>query len=171
MDPAHLHLLINHLPVLGTVFGILLLLYGMLAEKHEVTQASLGLFVLVGLGAVVAYLSGEGAEDVVEGLPGVAESIIETHEEAALIALVAAIVLGVAALLVLVFLRKQTPRWAVVTTLVLALGTAGVMAWTANLGGQVRHTELRDAASTPAVQQDATTGAVPDDHEDERDED
>jgi formate hydrogenlyase subunit 3/multisubunit Na+/H+ antiporter MnhD subunit len=171
MDPAHLHLLINHIPVLGTVFGILLLLYGMLAQKHEVTRASLGLFVLVGLGAVVAYLSGEGAEDTVEGLPGVAESIIETHEEAALIALIAAIVLGVAALLGLVVLRKQTPRWAAVTTLVLALGTAGVMAWTANLGGQVRHTELRDEASTTAVQQDAPSETARDDYTEERDDD
>jgi uncharacterized membrane protein len=166
MDPAHIHLLVNHIPVLGTVFGILLLLYGMLAQKHEVTRASLGLFVLAGLGAGVAYLSGEGAEDTVEGLPGVAESIIEAHEEAALIALIAAIVLGVAALLALVFLRTETPRWAAVTTLVLALGTAGVMAWTANLGGQIRHTEIRDAALTTTVPNGAETGPAFDDHDD-----
>lgn len=169
MDPAHIHLLINHVPVLGTVFGLLLLLYGMLARKHEVTRASMGLFVLVGLGATVAYLSGEGAEDTVEGLPGVAESIIEAHEEAALVALIAAIVLGVAGLIILAIWRKETPRWAAVTTLVLALGTAGVMAWTANLGGQVRHTEIRDGAMTTTVQQDAPSETALDDHNDERD--
>jgi uncharacterized membrane protein len=166
MDPAHIHLLSNHIPVLGTFFGLLLLLYGVLAEKQEVSRASLGLFVLSGLGAVVAYLSGEESEDVVEGLSGGAEAFIEAHEEAALIALVAGIVLGVAALLVLVFLRKQTPRWATITMLVLALVTGGVMAWTATLGGQIRHTEIRDAALTTTVPNGDPADAAFDDHDD-----
>ena len=34
MNWAHLHLLINHIPVLGTVFGTLLLIFGM-AKKNK----------------------------------------------------------------------------------------------------------------------------------------
>jgi len=169
MDPAHIHLLTNHIPVIGTLFGLVVLLYGMLGKKHDVTRASLGLFVLAGSGAGIAYLSGERSEDTVEGLPGVTEAFVEAHEEAALIALIAAIVLGVVALLVLLFRRQQIPRWATVTTLVLALGTMGVMGWTANLGGQIRHTEIRDATLTVTVPNGGEVPAAHDDYDDDGD--
>ena len=169
MDPTHIHLFINHVPVLGTIFGALLLLYALVAKKQEVLLASMGLFVIAGLGAGIAYLTGESTEHTVEGLPGVAESFIEAHEEAALIALIAAIVLGVGALLILLFGRKRTPRWAAIATLVVALGTSGVMTWTANLGGQVRHTEIRDAALTVSPSDEAESDQGERTTENERD--
>jgi len=46
MNWAHVHLLLNHLPVVGTFFGVLLLLLALLRKSEELKRVSLGVFVL-----------------------------------------------------------------------------------------------------------------------------
>jgi len=149
MTAAHFHLIVNHIPVLGTLFGAGILLAGLWWKQDAVVRVALGLFVIAGVGAAGAYVSGEGAEEIVEGLPGVTEAAMEAHEELALYAFIAAIVLGVAAIGALAAYRSRSiPRTASVVLLGLSLGVFGVMAATANLGGQIRHTELRAGAAS-----------------------
>jgi hypothetical protein len=62
---------------------------GGMTEKHRVLF-SLGVFVFTALLALPVYFIGEPAEEVVEHLPGVAKSLIEKHENAALFALLMA---------------------------------------------------------------------------------
>jgi hypothetical protein len=55
---------------------------------------------------------------------------------------------GVVALVGLAGLRaKPVPQWFGVALLILSLPAAGMMVWTANLGGLIRHPEIEDAAS------------------------
>jgi uncharacterized membrane protein len=145
MNGAHLHLLLNHLPVIGTIFGLLLLLFALLRKSEEVKRVALGVFVFAALAAVPTYLTGEPAEEVAEHLPGVAKALIESHEEAALFALIAAGLTGLVSLGGLFLSRRadKLPQWMVIAPLALALITSGLMGWTANLGGQIRHTEIR----------------------------
>lgn len=153
MNGAHFHLLLNHLPVLGTAFGLLLLLFALLRKSDELKQVSLGVLVLTALSAVPAYLTGEPAEEIVENLPGVAKALVEQHESAALVALSAALATGVVALAGLWLARgnKPLPTWAMLATLFLGLAASGLMARAANLGGQIRHSEIRqDFSSSPA---------------------
>lgn len=152
MSDVHLHLLLNHLPILGTLFAFVLGLYGALRRQPDVVRAALLALVVTGIGSVAALRTGEGAEDAVEHLPGVSESILHEHEEAAESANIAAILLAVAALGVLVWRRTKpdigTPATAVV--LAGALVVFGLMARVGNLGGQVRHTEIRDGTAPEA---------------------
>ena len=69
MNGAHWHLLINHIPVLGTIFGLGLLAFGWWRKSEEIKKAALGTFVIIALGAVAAFLTGEPAEDTVKGVP------------------------------------------------------------------------------------------------------
>jgi len=144
--------MINHLPVVGTIFGVLLLLLALLRKSEELKRVSLGVFVLTALLALPVYFTGEPAEKVVEHLPGVAEPLIEEHENAALFALLTAGGAGVVALAGLILFRraKKLPGWIVAATLVLSLATSGLMGWTANRGGQIRHTEIRADFKAPA---------------------
>ena len=144
MDTAHFHLVLNHLPVLGTLLGAVGLAYGLWRKSHDVVAFSLGLFVLSGLAAGAAYLTGEGAEEVVERAVGTSEVLLEQHEDASFYALIGAGVLSVFALATLAFFRKTVPRTVSAVLLVLAVGVGGLMAWTANLGGQIRRPELRN---------------------------
>lgn len=148
MNPAHLHLLLNHVPVLGTLFGVALVLLAMRWRSRDLEAAALWVFLATAIAAVPVYLTGEPAEEVVESLPGVTEAAIEEHEEAALMSLWAVETLGLIALAGLILGRggRTAPRVLRVATLVVAVAAAGLMAWTANLGGQVRHTEIRPAS-------------------------
>ena len=157
MNGAHLHLLINHIPVLGTVFGLALLAFGAWKGSDELRKAALGTFVIAALAAAATYLTGEPAEDVVKGLPGISRPLISRHEDAAGIALGGIIVLGVLALGGLIWFRwgRQMKTWFSVLLLGTAMIVTGLMAWTANLGGQIRHTEIRpDAVPLTSSQSD-----------------
>lgn len=147
MNDAHYHLLLNHLPILGSLFGALLLASGFFTKSVSVLKAGMTTILIVSLLTMPAYFTGEAAEEVVEHLPGVRHDDIEAHEEAAEFALWAMGAAGAAALMGLLTTssrssRSQRPKtWAVVTLFV-TLGAFGVMAWTGVTGGQIRHSEL-----------------------------
>jgi len=156
MNAAHFHLLLNHIPILGTIFGVVLLAYGFFRRYDEVQKASLGLLAVAGLTAIAVYLTGEGAEEAVEDLAGVTHDLIESHEGAGKVALISGIATGVVSLLGLVVaaMRQQVIRWTVILTLIVGLATSGIMGWTAYLGGQINHPEIRSttaASSSTAV--------------------
>lgn len=149
MNFAHLHLLINHVPVIGAVGGVLLLGWALYRRSAELTKVSLGLFALLAVAAGAVYLTGEPAEEVVEGLPGVTDALIERHEEAALIATVALGLTGLLSLAGLLAFRDEPngiPRTFSTLALVLAFVATGAMGYTANLGGHIRHSEIRAGA-------------------------
>jgi hypothetical protein len=153
MNFAHIHLILNHMPVIGIPGALLFLAIG-LYQKNIGTQRT-ALFVLVGLAVLVlpVYFTGEPAEEVIEHLPGFAESFIEPHEDAAIFSLVLTLVTGVFAIVTLWF-QKDPKKGSLLTKGTFAFGCLAVASlfYTANLGGQVRHTELRPGAAveTPA---------------------
>ena len=151
MNTVHLHLLLNHLPVVGTVIGTLLLAVALLRRSDELGRISLGLFGLLGVIALGVYLTGEPAEDAVEKLPGVSHALLDRHQDAALVATIVLGVIGAAALAsLLLYRRRALPRWVTVLGFGAALAASATMAYTANLGGQIRHTEIRAGAVLPA---------------------
>lgn len=145
MSWAHVHLALNHVPVVGLLIVLLLLAVARLRSSTELTRASYALLVLLGVTAVVVYLTGEPAEELIENLPGFSEALVEEHEEVALIATIGMGVLGLVALVGLIRFRppRIEPAWYGRGVLLLALLMGGVIVWTANLGGQIRHSEIR----------------------------
>lgn len=144
MTPAHVHLLVNHVPILGTFFGLLVLAYGTFRGNKQIQGTAYLLFILSALGGVVAYLTGEGAEDLVEKIAGISENAIEAHEEAAVYSLIASIVLGLISAAGVFLGRIKTTyesRFAIAIGLV-ALFSFSVGARVGFLGGKIRHTEL-----------------------------
>ena len=149
MNVAHLHLLLNHLPVLGPIFGLALLLLGLWRESEPFKRVALGVLLVAALLAVPVYLTGEPAEDAVQMLPGVSKAITEKHEEVAVVAFTAMVALGAIALGGLIRYRgsRAVAPWFATVLLAATLLTSALMAWTAGLGGQVRHTEIRPASA------------------------
>lgn len=152
MSTVHIHLILNHIPVLGAVFCFVLLLTALIRRSDELLKASLAGFVIVALMAVPVYLTGESAEEVLESLSGVSEMFLEQHETWALLSVIALGVLGLISLGGLALSHRQgmIPRPLIGVLIALTLVTCGVVAQTANLGGQIRHAEIRPTFAAAA---------------------
>ena len=145
MNAAQIHLVMLHFPIAGVFLGLLFLAWGLLRKSGGAKKAGLALFLISGLTILPVFLSGEGAEEIVENKPLVTEAIIEEHEEAAERAFYITLVLASLALATLLAEKRQF-RFATTmsaTTLALGIVSAGLLAQAAHLGGMIRHDELR----------------------------
>ncbi len=145
MSSAHWHLVLVHVPVLFVPFALLLLIFGLWWRQATLQKLAAGLFVASALVAIPAFLTGEPAEEQVEDLPQVSESAIKVHEEAAELGFYVTLVGGGLGLGALLTSRREKLRHLLQMGLV-AAGIASSLALlrAANLGGQVRHSEIRD---------------------------
>jgi uncharacterized membrane protein len=109
---------------------------------------------------IVAFLTGEPAEEVVEKLPTVSRDFLEQHESVAKIAMYGGVGAGIVSLfaLLLSWRREETLRvWGVVGLLA-GLVVSGMFGYTAFLGGKVNHPELRNEGGyTPGGEQEYET--------------
>lgn len=146
MSLVHLHLLLNHVPVVGTFFALLLFAAAILLRETVSTKFALAFSAALAVVALAVYFTGGAAEEAVEKLAGVTERAIEQHEEAAEVATIAMSIFGAMSLTALVIFRKRrVPRWVGVAGFAGTVVLSALMGWTANLGGQIRHTEIRSA--------------------------
>lgn len=129
------------------MFAFLLLVFALVRRSDDARIMSLAALVFVALVSLPVYFTGDAVEDQVEKLPGVSEAVIDRHKDAAAVALAGAEVLGAIGLAGLVLVaRRGMPRWFIPVTLALTIVSGGLMGWTGNLGGQIRHTEIRAGA-------------------------
>lgn len=150
MSSVHFHLLLNHFPVIGTLIVIALLAVAIVRRSNDVAKVSFGFLAALGAISLLVFFTGEPAEDAVKNLPGFSEAITERHEEFALAATIVLASIGAFALAVLAILRKrEIPRWITLGVFMLSLIGGGMMGYTAMLGGEVRHTEVRTGFVSP----------------------
>ncbi len=151
MNLAHLHVLLNHIPTIGTLLGFGLFLLALVWRSEDLKRASLCLFVVVALVTVPAYLSGNAAQLILENAPDISVAMIEAHEDAALLAFVFMGLTGFVSWLVLWQYRRVSnyAGWNIPAVLFLSALTLGLMARAANLGGEINHPEIRSLAPAP----------------------
>ena len=143
MNPAHLHLIVNHIPIFTTVIGIFILIWGMYKSNSSIRNIAFVLFIFGAMGSYVAIETGESAEDVVEEVAAVSHDAIHDHEEAAELSLWFAIAMGLLSIGALAAkqlnIRFETGLHIVI--LVTALITAGILMYVAYEGGKIMHQE------------------------------
>jgi hypothetical protein len=149
----HLHLLVNHVPILGAVFALLLVLWAMRRGSRELTRLSLWVALAAGLSAWPAYFTGDEAHEQVEDYPGFDHDTTHEHEEAAELALVVMLVTAGASAVALFLGRggRTEPGWArgaVLLGLVASTATVVRAAWE---GGEIRHEEAHGSLFAPPV--------------------
>lgn len=147
MDQAHLHLLIVHLPLFGAFFGLLVLAHGLWHKSEQTALAAYNVFILSAIGAAIAKFTGEGAEESVEHIPGVLGNAIEVHADAGFWAFVTMLVLAAASVTAIYLTRTKSKHVSATSRIVLVLAAfcLVVVARTAYLGGQIRHTEILES--------------------------
>jgi hypothetical protein len=145
MDFAHAHLFSNHFPVIGSIITFIFFIYSIIRKRNDLIRLSLWFFVVIAILIVPVFLTGDPAEKSIENLPGITEELTERHEEAAVISLIIIDAVGLASLIALAVFKKDTkiPGWFNYTIAVAALAFIISVGITANLGGQIMHTEIR----------------------------
>ncbi len=151
MNSAHWHMLLNHLPVVFPIVGIMVFVYSLLIKSELVQRVSFLIFIVGAIFAYVGMLTGEQAEEFVEHLSGFDGKIIHNHEEAAEVFATLSYILGLAALASWWLSWKQNSyaRYFGYLTLLMAL-ICMYFAWQTGIsGGEIRHTEIRSGAVIP----------------------
>jgi hypothetical protein len=153
MDAAHLHLMINHLPIMGTPLVAGLLFWGLIRRSRDVLRAALGAAVIVAVLSYPVFLTGEPAEEQVEDAPWMQERLIHEHEERAEAGLIAILLTGALGAVVLWQSRAggNVPTSTASLTLAGLVVSAGLFGWSALAGGLIRHDELRAGSSRVTI--------------------
>ncbi|MBK7173353.1 MAG: hypothetical protein IPH84_08970 [Bacteroidales bacterium] len=147
MNGAHFHLLVNHIPIVGTIFGMLILLAGIILKNTTVKLTGLATLIAATISVSFALLSGDPAGEAVEGLPGVTEAMVEHHESIAYSSLWGMIPMALIAGLSFysIIKKEKAGNTLSIITLFLALIVTGLMSWVGLTGGEIRHTEIRNS--------------------------
>lgn len=156
LTPEHLHVALNHLPLIGLAASLLPLLYGLFRKNTEVLIIALCMCVLFGGSTFAVMWTGETAEDRFEQtsmpvlLDAAGKKWMEIHEDRAKIAAVSGYLVAVIGLVSLVLGKWSTQYrylggWVTCIALVTAIT---LMVWVADSGGQIRHPEFRSAVQS-----------------------
>jgi len=145
---AHLHLLVNHSPIFGSLFALVLLIASYFTSADTFRRTAFVVLIATAIGGAAADLSGDAAEEAIKGFPGVRRDVIHAHEEMADKAYILANILGVLALGALVrWRRRPIPASAALVAVLATWFVGGAFIYTGLLGGQIRHTEVRPGAT------------------------
>ena len=145
MNSVQMHLALTHVPVILSLVSLVMLIIAFILKNKMLIKTSYILLAIAGIAAIPVYFTGEGTEEAIENLPGVSEAVIERHEEVAKAAMISIIAAGLVALLALFAFKWQgATRVFKAAVFLLAIIAGGLMAQTAHLGGQIRHTEIRN---------------------------
>jgi len=145
MNQAHYHLLLNHLPIIIPIVGLLVLTVGFIFKSEIVKRTAFAVFILAALTAIAAFATGDGAGEVIKNLPGVNEQVIHDHEEVAETFSILIYVLGGTSLIALWLNWKQKTYASLFAVIVMALAIVVIFfaKQTGTTGGIIRHTEIR----------------------------
>ena len=154
MNFDHLHLLLNHVPIIGFFVGVGLFVASFTGSNQDLRRSSLIVFAVVALLTIPTFVSGVGADRTIAGQPGISDALVRRHEGAAMLGLWFVMATGAAALMVL--WRSQRPagpsRANLATVLVLAIVASILMGRTGNTGGDIRHPEPGTVAGAPITE-------------------
>lgn len=148
MNDAHLHLVVNHFPIIGLFFGLGIVLTGLILKNKSVINTGYVLLVIAAIFGFFSMATGEGAEELVEDMPNIGHHIIHEHEEMAEKLAIALYTLGLLSIYGFYLNVKNHTRAQLVSIITLVIGIVGVFlaVKTGTSGGEVRHTEIRDTA-------------------------
>jgi uncharacterized membrane protein len=152
MNGAHFHLVINHLPIIFPLVGAIVLVTGLVSKSEAVKRTAFMIFILGAMSAFAAMATGEGAEEIVEKIGGIEESMIKTHKEASKVFALLSYFLGLLSVLGLwaSFKQKAFSNIICIGALVFTMAVLFLAQPTGTTGGEIRHTEIRSGNTAPA---------------------
>jgi len=168
--PAHLHLALNHVPIIGLAVACLPLLIGILFQSRGALASGL-LAVVLCVGTIPAIMeTGEGAQEsfvdgsIEPGMDAAGKAAFREHSGRAKFTAPVVYASGLLALVALLTLIKF-PRQAAIIGWAVLIGnllSISLSVWTAEAGGRIRHSEFRPASvASPTPTPESSPSATP----------
>jgi dolichol kinase len=156
--PEYVHVLLNHLPIYGTILGALALAISLVLRSRAAQITALTLTLIAGASAYPVFVTGQRAYKTIRGMADDAGAdALDEHMDRAektIGAFYFLAALAIASLLVPIKWPKSAVPLAALT-LVAAILCSGIAVYIAQPGGRVRHPEFRPSEiSTPASETD-----------------
>jgi len=152
--PEYLHVLLNHLPIYGTILGALALAISLVLRSRAAQITALILTMIAGASAYPVFLTGQRAYKTVRGMADeTGADALDEHmdraEKTVFVFYVLAAFAAAGLLLPIKWPKSAVPLTAI--TLLVAVLCSWLAAYIAQPGGQVRHPEFRpDENPTPS---------------------
>ncbi len=151
MNYAHVHIILNHFPTIGTVLGLLLFLYALLRKHDELKEVSLVIFMVMAMLGIPTFITGAAAESAISARSDTV--LVEAHKDAAVLAFVFLAITGTFSWLGLWQARRfgRMATWNKGVVLALSIVTVVCMINTGTMGGEISHAEIRAEGATAAA--------------------
>jgi hypothetical protein len=162
LNAAHLHLVLNHIPTLGTAVAVALLVLA-LVRRHEVLlHVGLEVLFVIAVVTVPVYVTGVATYQKLRSGPEFSDSTARSHQDVALTGFAVTEFAGFVAWLALWQSRRsgRAGRGLVAAATLLSVVALAIMGQAATLGGEIRHPEIRADAPAPS-RVDGAAGAAP----------
>ena len=152
MNLAHLHLVMNHVPTVGASAALGLLLLAFVRRNEHLKNAGLEVLFVIAVVTLPVFVSGVAAHHEMRGRTDISVDAVRIHQDAALIGFTAMEFAGFIAWVGLWQSRRRgrAARGVVPAATALLVVALAIMGRTANLGGDIRHPEIRAGAAAPA---------------------
>ena len=150
MNLAHVHIVLNHVPSLGSVAGLLLLAAGIYKKDEAIKQFAYAVLVLITMAILPTYITGAEAQRLVSKNPSYSAGMVQLHQNAAMMTLLAMTAAGMFAWLGIWEYRRQLRSGSLTTmaTLISTMAAVACVLVTASIGGKISHLEIREAADS-----------------------
>jgi uncharacterized membrane protein len=153
VNVEHLHLILNHVPTVGSVVALGLLLLAFARRNESLKHVGLEVLFVIAVVTLPVYMSGVAARLELRDRPDVSDDAMRVHQDAALAGFAVTEVAGFVAWIALWQSRRhgRAARGIVPAVTLLSIVALVLMARAATLGGEIRHPEIRTDRSAGAV--------------------
>lgn len=169
MNSVYIHLLVNHAPLFGVLFSLVLFTVS-LWKGPDFRKLGYGIILVTLLLSIVTIYSGEAAEERVEHNPGISEQWLETHDEIAELAIW--FIIAIAALSIVGIWNEKSNKFAqkTITQLIILLLFISMLFFVRvnYTGGKIEHRFTGNNPEKLQIENNSNSGDrfdVDDDHE------
>jgi uncharacterized membrane protein len=153
VNVAHLHLILNHVPTVGSVVALGLLLVALVRRDESLKRSGLEVLFVIAVVTLPVYMSGVAAHFQLRDQPEISDNASRVHQDAALAGFTVTELAGFVAWIALWQSRRRgrAARGLVPAVTLLSSVALALMARAATLGGEIRHPEIRTDLSAGAA--------------------
>ena len=150
MNDAHLHLLVNHFPIIGLFFGFIILLFGIIKYNSTLKSTAYIIFIFCTIIGKISMMTGGKAAQMTKAIEEISRDHIHTHADAASLFMKPLYILGLVSIfgLVSIVKKRESEKFVSYCVILIAVICLFLSKNVGTSGGEIRHTEIRENSNS-----------------------